>query len=834
MNRLSLTTLAVVCFSAVTHAAAPAGYDVMTGGDTIGTETSFNSAGKWKSGKAPAAGTKYYSAFTIYTPNITSGSVTFAGDELRFADGGQLWPLVNKGVETTIPNLVLAQNSRIGHGSKRPGLRGSCTLVDTTRSLAAWIETGMELTRDAWTSDHFLNLYGDKNQVMSFRETSANLNHGAGFAIMGDLTGYYGTYLVNSRVALCLKGMVAGTIEVASNGLYRTWYHHGDKNNSAYVDEYDFTQNQTVNTLTVLEGGTVQVAASNVLTVVNLVLKKGAYIDLLPGPRTNGQIVVTGSLTVEGPVYIDHHHGSDIEAGTPPSYESIVLTKGATGSFTTNDFIFVEHEGTKTADLPHAYNTIVTRADGARALVSTRKEIVNLIRVENIETKTPSPLNAAVNASGQPYWSNGAAPTAGKDYLADIDGSINFPQTDDKLPVNFAGDSLTLCKSSISTGNKGVLCAGLSAKSLVLNGGRIQVWSGVTTLPDAYGLTTLLLCGGTMSVFDRGSATSTLLTYGNKMTRVASDLAGTGKLQLTTYSTTSNAKDGLSNFEFTGDNAAWSGKLDVYVASYEKTRGDAEEWGGNIVPNEKVYISLYVRETANLGGAMPTATYDGFALRNYSKLRVKGDAMLNAANRGLYVQGIGQIDVDSNKTFTVANPVRLEGTLRKWGGGTLALSNTLAFTSGAVKPTTGQNLVEFHEGFIRMQAPTALNGAQVKLMTNDVKFVFAVDPADEEMRTKGLYNVLVDTPFEFCGNATKINVELDFGGGEEVAPYGKNTLTLFTVRTQSLAQWLLDKINMRTDYPKCPIVLTLAQDGDGYWQVNAVFASTLGPLIIYH
>lgn len=94
---------------------------VMTANDAIGT-SSFNSAGNWNSGAAPAPGNTYSTAHWLLRSPATAGSYTFAGDSLTIGGtdgtgGAQPFSPVTanndalifkaNGVTLTVNNLIL-------------------------------------------------------------------------------------------------------------------------------------------------------------------------------------------------------------------------------------------------------------------------------------------------------------------------------------------------------------------------------------------------------------------------------------------------------------------------------------------------------------------------------------------------------------------------------------------------------------------------------------------------------------------------------------------------------------------------------------------------------
>ena len=99
----------------------PTATATLTNNDALGT-TSFNAAGQWSDGSAPAGGNTYETFdFQLRTP-ATSSAYTFAGDALTVSGGALLW----KGTASstiTVNNLTLNGGLVVNAGS------GTCTLA---------------------------------------------------------------------------------------------------------------------------------------------------------------------------------------------------------------------------------------------------------------------------------------------------------------------------------------------------------------------------------------------------------------------------------------------------------------------------------------------------------------------------------------------------------------------------------------------------------------------------------------------------------------------------------------------------------------------------------
>lgn len=702
-------------FAGVASAFDPIGYVKMSANDPAGAVTSFNGAGMWDSGAKPEKGKKYLipSGKQMYGPSTGTLNdpyvYTFEGDQLVVQ--GTFWPLGPNYSQNilTVEDCILLGGGKFSNGGTRPFLYGKCTVLESSASKPFQITSGMTTAKGQWVAEFGADLYGDSGQVIQFVNTSAaGTTWYQEYALVGSQENYLGSYDIGSRLAVQIGGYVPGSIVVRSGGTYRTWFYHGHSPETK--EHYDVFSDPTVGSLTVENGGILEVSATNVLTVANLTLKAGANISIKSATGTNGQIVVTGRLTVEGPVNVSLSRSYNTEIGVPPRYSFIRLAPGASGTLRPEDFVLPAPTiSDAVGTLPHIYYQAEEGEDGAVRLVEGRREIVKLLRAEEIDEKAYSALICASNKKDLAYWSDGREPHAGADYLATTGYGINIPQGTGILA--FGGESLTLSGgANIQSGNaKGL--TGLSFKELSFGTGTpyLQIWSGKSNY--AHGLSGMCVTGGVFSV----CGTIRLTPYGNFLLDVKSDLAGSGMVYARGLESAGN--DGpRSNVEFSGNNTNWTGKLLVTLVDNTRDR-PSSQWG-NTVPNEGVYTTFYASDGKNLGGPMEGFTYDGITVNQLCKFAVTGDVVLDQANRGLFVERMARFQVDEGKTFTVANPFTLRGLLRKEGDGVLALGGKLRFAKdndlgNDPAPEAGTNLVVVKAGGLRVDSAVAADGAAI-------------------------------------------------------------------------------------------------------------------------
>jgi len=814
------------------------GYDVsghvkMTASDTTSV-SSFNTAGKWSDGKAPSAGKKYNVAgWTMYTPNTGTATsptiLTFAGDEL--VANGTIWPLGNdkNANRLTINNLILLGSSAIQTSGHRPFFWGKTTLKESSSTKPVTFDggTGGDLTgfaKESYVFEHGATMSGDGAQCLRFRATtSGGKDYYGNFALTGSQTSFYGTYLLMARTSLCLNGRTDGTVEVGEGAMLRTWFNRYPTTITGGGLQYFDT---TVKNVNVASGGTLEVSASNTLTVANLHLAEGAKLSLLAAGGRCGQIVVTGKLTVDGPVSLDAGSSWGVVTGAPPVYATVTLAKGATGDAGL-DLIEMDESGiSRIGTLPHISRQIVTDEAGNRTIRYTQREIVQLVVSGTSEDGNNSPLICAHDTKNRYYWSDGQAPTPGKDYYAGSGMVINMPECEE--PVEFAGDSLTLANGAyIPSGNK-TYCTGFNVAEFGLTGeSYVQNWAG-NVQPDSYELAMMTIGGDMFSV--TGTKGGILRPYGNRMLRISSNLSGDGPLKATSLEYASN-EGPRGTIELTGDNAAWSGKLTVTLKNDTRTR--TSTWG-NKVPNEGIFVRLIAGGDTSLGGPMTAFTPDGILVEQMSQLRITADTVMDAENRGVTFSGLARVLVDPDRMFAIMNPVRLQGVLRLEGEGTFGLGGEMSFQGGSSIPAVGTNVVNVLSGALKVMHPHAFDGAEIHLMADATKFIFDIEPDEEGMQQYGLMDVKTETPFVFGAGVSTIEVEVDFGGGPDGAPTVDYDLGLFTVKNKTLAQDLFDRIRIRKSYTRNYLKLRMAENDLGYWTVYAHFGPKPSAMIIYH
>ena len=846
MSKLSITEThaawqskaMLALFAAATAFAAFAfdttGYVVLTKADVVGTTESFTGSLPpvgWEDGRAPENGKKYYAEQLLAMPNIgtvaSPAIYAFAGDELVLGEGGHIWVRGCADNVVTVANLVMLGGSWFHFGSFFTATYGNCTVQETTRANPAKISSGLSKTRGYWTIELPADLHGDSNQFIATCNTKDNSFQE--YAFVGSQADYAGAYLVTTNTSLCLAS-TSGKVVVEAGGEFCNHYKHGRSGSTEGT--YDVYTNPDIASMVVESGGLIDVSKTNVVTVGDLTLKAGAKIKLASDSTTNGLVVVTGSLTVEGIVDVELARTYNTSTGTPQSYRSIILAPGATGTIDPdlfrfhNDPTIVNPRG----GLPHVLKKAVVGEDGSVSLVETRKEIVQLLRgYTSADEKTESALWQANNNAGNPFWTNDQAPQSGLDYLCYI-RSAGITAPTNSTPVRFVGDSLTFANGtsgySFQSGSKSPLY-GLEVADLAVEDDGFLIWSGMVE-PDgaSYGRRVFRLFGGTLKL--RGTCKFT--PFGSDMLlRIESNLTGDGLLRADTRAASANG--GPRGWtELTGDNSAWTGKLLVTIDNDAQSR--TEEWGSPC-PNEKLFASLLVRNERNLGGPLATFAKDALLVNQMCMVRAVDDIDFSTRNRGVMVEREARFSVDEGKTFRIGNQLTLAGVMRKEGAGVLALGGPLRFVDGeaATLPVAMTNRVRLVEGALKPMATNAFDGAEIVVESDAAKFMFDIAPEADGLQAYGLLDTKWATPIVLDG-ATKVNVELvpPSDGWQEEAHDGY-TVGLFTVASQSTAESILSKVSVRKRYPKNHLSLRVSPNDIGSYTVEAVFDPKPGVII---
>lgn len=628
----------------------------------------------WSDTQAPHPGTNYYAGSTLYTPT-GSDSYEFGGDRLVIAKGKTLQHLTAASAGgVKIAKLYLLEGSAIDIWGIKDALQGDLHVYGTQAkpSLYKYDLTGS-------TPQPFgMRMFGEVGSAFAFMPVASRAGQQPVFVLTNDLSGFYGTLIVESNVTVrAALPTMGGTVEVRPFGRFRTY---GD---SAPRDA-------SFGAVDVRANATFQLSATNVCTVSNATFAADSTLEVGCDAKAQacGLLDVTNALSVAGPVKLRVATGWSAKTNAPPVYALIRLAPGATGTLSTDDFTIVDDGATRTGSLPHAKLFVRQDDDQGQTLCLTFKPIVT--QVKSSKKDAESPLLEGNEAS----WSNNALPQEGYDYLSSSFGYLHSGSE----PAVFNGDCLVLNGGSIY--GAGGAVPGLVCREIELVvGSTIRAWNGAFTVS-----------GGKVSI--ASGKYFSLEPYGNngnQFVNIESEITGAGNVKVTSVSS-SSATGSRGNVRITQLNTNFTGYVFLTMVS-DATR----DYGP--VPSDWRTTFTHITDGRNLGGPLAAFTYNSLGIEQYACLVADADVSLDQANRGVSVTDHGQIDTGTH-TVRLLNPLTLDGELVKYGSGTLALGGKLRFgTNGnlddATAPTEGRNVIAVTNGTLQALSVDALDGAAV-------------------------------------------------------------------------------------------------------------------------
>ena len=302
--------------------------------------------------------------------------------------------------------------------------------------------------------------------------------------------------------------------------------------------------------------------------------------------------------------------------------------------------------------------------------------------------------------------------------------------------------------------------------------------------------------------------------HGSVLT-IDSVLSGTGNWTVSGITGTGKPHSQIS---FTADNSEWKGTI-----SLRQGKGSASS-GVPGLANDK-HQKILVTNPAGLGGRLDEFNYKALSLADCSEVIVTNSLELaNGLNRGMYISSTaGTVNVSANCDFVCNWPVTVNGVFRKTGNGTLSLGASaqlleVIYTtnitenvddSGNVTAVTNivveeQMLVDgiqkdplkrqlsVQAGAVKALAHNCINGLTVDFKPNAVtSLVLEFNPADDDLKRYGFYNVRTDTPFAAGG---EINIRIDNPDADALVAAKTYKIGLITVKTSAANALNLDSL----------------------------------------
>ena len=297
-----------------------------------------------------------------------------------------------------------------------------------------------------------------------------------------------------------------------------------------------------------------------------------------------------------------------------------------------------------------------------------------------------APLDAqytyATTTGGRPdytsthVWSDKQAAHPGADYvlLHSSGWSVSTYYAWHTGTQTFVGDSLYLSETLYMKSKR------LELPETTFAGGYIEDSNGSPALHTYAGGPYILASG---IGFYGNVENASIIRYS-----IEAEMRGTGTLSLSCRGLSTNPS------YITSTNSQFKGKV---VVTHQGSPSDVTE-----------STRIEVGHGESLGGAMDAFTADGIKITKYSIVRPQQTMALNAANRGVTIDGFGGFDVGEGKVLTIANPVALagaSGSLIKMGAGSLKIDGVVT--------REGANSIAVNEGWLRAPGEDVSTAADV-------------------------------------------------------------------------------------------------------------------------
>ena len=197
------------------------------------------------------------------------------------------------------------------------------------------------------------------------------------------------------------------------------------------------------------------------------------------------------------------------------------------------------------------------------------------------------------------------------------------------------------------------------------------------------------------------------------------------------------------NQRLESDNSHFRGKFQVNLP---KTSEGADMAAGLRIVNAKA-----------LGGALSVMTPDALTLNANNGLIAGADISLATENRGILMQTNAYFEVESGKTLTLKEPIRIVKGILKKGSGTLALGDDVTFgKDGASSPNGVNNKLTVQAGTLKAASTNGIAKLAIDFATGTKMEVDAF-PTDDGVAAAGFY-FAGDTPFTVADAKIQLNI----------------------------------------------------------------------------
>lgn len=323
-------------------------------------------------------------------------------------------------------------------------------------------------------------------------------------------------------------------------------------------------------------------------------------------------------------------------------------------------------------------------------------------------------------------WSDGQPAHAGVDYVVEADTIARDVRSSDDVAeaVIFPGESLTLMGNGAAGFMARLLCmtTSLTVDDLRLNE-NAALYFNKNYSDYEYAVV------GKITIAGSETYPSYFYSARDTMVKLQARLVGGSEAKLTIRPGSTN--NGVRHYDFLADNSAYLGAIEVSQA-------------GGGTPSLSKYMELRISDEKNLGGNPASFNYHALTLTSYGCLAAKESLTIDDANRGIFVDGAGQVSVDADCALTVISDLGIYGgTLFKRGTGMLKLGCTMRYgkTGTATGPGTAASkaILEVREGALQPLKGAVCEKLQLKFAADGCLRVAPQDPlADAGLKEKGV------------------------------------------------------------------------------------------------
>ena len=523
---------------------------------------------------------------------------------------------------------------------------------------------------------------------------------------------------------------------------------HGDiltETTSDYGKTIGFGTTTLANRLQLCKNSTLTTAsATDVFTLGKLECDSIAGIDVKmalseTGPIEAGRIVITNSVSVvNGPVVVRTSYDPVTNLAANATLKPIVFKDGV--AFKASDFAWTPANESQMAALSASF---VAEEDGSTSLVVESGALVKQTRMETGEQYVAIPggsLYRNSSLTNAANWSDGCIPHGGAHYLVQSkslrtpgDAMTHSATTLPPIDYTFPGKSL-----SIGDGASFLACC----SNVTI--GLLRLFDGSSFAQAQYTSATL---NGKISV-EGATLWKTYRAGVGDILTVKSELVGDGEICLIS----ANA------------NSAAAGQMFLDNANTNFTGRIRVSFNDGTATDFTTCMTLKINDGRALGGAGAAFDPKALTLERHGLMHALESTAISEATRGIWINGVGRIKVESGKALTLASPLAVYGTFCKEGAGVLSLANGQPKFGGSALDETpdaaaANRTFLVREGNVKVENAYALNGLDVVVEDPDATILLDADTADDSLATYGIINTLApETPFAVSGDAVKVKV----------------------------------------------------------------------------